>query len=501
MIKKLNNILHTPNWLFVLLIGILILRIPSFFEPYSYGDEMIYLSLGEAVRQGIPLYKEIHDNKPPLLYYTAALAGSLFWFKAILTIWHAATVYIFWLLATALFKNNEKLVKVATVLFALLTTLPLLEGNIVNSEMFMIGPTMLAFWLLLTKRNTNKNLLVAGGMFSVAILFKMPALFDIPAIVAYWLMTTKLSKSNLVVIGKKTLLVAVGVFVPIALTIIWYTFRGAFEEYLVAAFLQNVGYLSSFRPGDIVEPFLVRNGPLLLRAAVVLFGIMVLYLKRKNFSRSFLFIVAWLLFTLFAVTLSERPYPHYLLQSVAPLTMLLGILFTHTKKEQVFALIPLTLFFFVPFYYRFWHYPTIPYYLKFVSFATKQISLSEYRSTFGGETNRNYAIANYLATATEPKEKVFVWGNSSQIYALSRRLPPIRYVADYHIKDFSSQAEVVRVLEENPPSYIVILPNSDKFPEILPLLTKEYLEVQVVDGATIWKRVQKETKSWVSLSP
>jgi len=95
--------LHTPVWLFILLVVVFILRIPSFFEPYSYGDEMIYLTLGEAIRQGVPLYLGVHDNKPPLLYILAAISGRLFWFKAILAIWHLITVFIFWKLSEVLF--------------------------------------------------------------------------------------------------------------------------------------------------------------------------------------------------------------------------------------------------------------------------------------------------------------------------------------------------------------------------------------------------------------
>jgi len=57
---------------------------------------MIYLALGEGVRQGIPLYLSLHDNKPPLLYLAAAISGNLFIFKVILAFWNIATVYIFW---------------------------------------------------------------------------------------------------------------------------------------------------------------------------------------------------------------------------------------------------------------------------------------------------------------------------------------------------------------------------------------------------------------------
>ena len=106
-LKKILTKCHTPKWLFILLLIVLILRIPSFFEPYSYGDEMIYLTLGEGMRQGVPLYSGIHDNKPPLLYIIAAVSGSLFWFRAILAIWHLITVYLFWKLTCTLFPASK----------------------------------------------------------------------------------------------------------------------------------------------------------------------------------------------------------------------------------------------------------------------------------------------------------------------------------------------------------------------------------------------------------
>ena len=97
-ITKFLNKIHTPPWVVGILGGIFLLRIPSFFEPFSYGDEMIYLSLGEAVKRGLTLYKDIHDNKPPLLYLVAAVANTQFWFKFILMLWHLFSTAAFFYL-------------------------------------------------------------------------------------------------------------------------------------------------------------------------------------------------------------------------------------------------------------------------------------------------------------------------------------------------------------------------------------------------------------------
>jgi 4-amino-4-deoxy-L-arabinose transferase-like glycosyltransferase len=494
--EKLTKIIHKfhlPTWLCIILAVALILRIPSFFEPYSYGDEMIYLTLGEAVRQGKTLYLFAHDNKPPLLYLTAALAGNLFWFKAILAFWALATVVVFWRFVEALFPKKENLQKVATTIFALLTTLPLLEGNIANAELFMIGPTIGALLILWTKKLSTKNLLTAGVLFSVSTLFKVPAAFDLPVIIFFWLIVGGLKLKNIKEVIKRTIFIAIGYLIPILLTFGWYFMKGAFSQYLVAAYLQNVGYLSSFRPEDVRDPFFVRNGPLLLRFFLVLFGSFLIWLFRKKLSKQYIFLSLWILFSLFAVTLSERPYPHYLIQSVPAISVLFAMLFTLDNIEQSLVIFPLALTLIPPVYYNFWHYKTLPYYQKFVNFALGNTSHEEYLKSFGGHIPPSYEIADFVIQSTSKDDSIFVWGsNSSLIYALSRRLPPIKYVAQYHINDFSSNKEVITSLENQNPKLIIILDNSPVFRELSDLLRDKYIQVQTVDGSEIWSLISPE---------
>lgn len=498
--KNLLKKLHTPKWLFVLLLIVLLLRIPSFFEPYSYGDEMIYLTLGEAIKQGIPLYSGIHDNKPPLLYLAAAIAGSLFWFKAILAIWHIITVFLFWKLTKTLFPNKDKLGKIATVIFALLTTIPLLEGNIVNAELFLIGPIIGAFILIWPpeKKQNPKSIFYAGLLFSVATLFKVPAAFDMGAAVFLWIIANKISFKSTKQIVINTLYLIAGFLLPILITLIWYGTQGAISAYLSAAFGQNFGYLSTWRPGDVQKPFLVRNLPLIFRGLIVAAGLTLLCSKRTKLGKQFVFTSSWLLFTLFAVTLSERPYPHYLIQSVAPISILLAMLFSEKTKEQVLVIIPLTLAFFVPIYFNFWYYPTAPYYLRFIKFATSQISKDEYFSSFGGQVLTNYKIGNYIASTTKLGEKVFVWGDSPPVYALSRRFPPGKYVANYHIADFSTNRDTIKILSSNFPKIIVILPNSSPPSELTAFLRENYILTNVTDGAQIWNSLSARVRAIIA---
>jgi hypothetical protein len=485
---------HIPVWLAILLGVVVVFRIPSLFEPFYYGDETIYLTLGEGIKKGLVLYSQIHDNKPPLLYLTAMIAGNVFWFKAILMLWSMLTITMFWHLCKVLFSNKEKVIKIATILFGILTTIPLFEGNIANSEIFMIGPTIVAIFLLLRKEPDIKTVFFAGTLFSISALFKIPAAFDVPAIMIYWLITNGLNKKGFIKTIKNSAILTLGFLVPIGITFVYFYFKGAFKEYLIAAYLQNFGYLSSWREGS-QQSSLSKNLPLLIRGSIVALGSLVLYLKRKSLSKEFILICLWLLFGLFAVTLSERPYPHYLIQIVPELSLLLGILVADRTIKQALVVIPLLLTFSVPVIYKFWYYPTTSYYVKFVKFALGLSSKQEYMATFSKNVNINYQIAEFIGNSTGPDEKVFVWGQESpNIYALSRRLPPSKYVADYHFFDYADMGKEADSIIKAKPSFIVVLPKSRPYPELISQLRKNYYQINEIEGVEIWRLKGIKTK-------
>jgi len=73
---------------------------------------------------------------------------------------------------------------------------------------------------------------------------------------------------------------------------------------------------------------------------------------------------------------------------------------------------------------------------------------------------------------------------------LSRRLPPIKYVVDYHINDFSGKSEVAKQIEVNPPKFI-ILTTKYQYPELSELVKEKYILIQQIEDADIY--VKKAT--------
>jgi hypothetical protein len=59
-------------------------------------------------------------------------------------------------------------------------------------------------------------------------------------------------------------------------------------------------------------------------------------------------------------------------------------------------------------------------------------------------------------------------------------------VADYHIRDFSSNEETLKLLIANPPQIIVVLPEAEEMRELQTFIADQYVPIKTIDGATVW---------------
>lgn len=169
--------------LLAVLLLIILLRIPTLFEPYWYGDEGIYLALGQAMHRGAVLYRDIWDNKPPLLYILYAIHPTLLWAKITATLFVLGTCVGVYYLAKKILRGKLSTTYslLATVLTGVFLSIPLLEGTIANAELFFTLPIVLGALLVLQIRGVGRDinkLLIFGFLMSGAFLLKVPAVFD-----------------------------------------------------------------------------------------------------------------------------------------------------------------------------------------------------------------------------------------------------------------------------------------------------------------------------------
>jgi len=462
------------------LIGLLalctLIFLPSLFEPVSYGDECIYLTLGNAVRQGLVFYKDIHDNKPPLLYLIAALSfNRLFYLRLISLAWNVIHLAVIYELIQKLTKK-KLLPFLGSLIFIGLYLI--FEGRVANGENFMMMPISLAVFLMVTNKNPKKKFLfglLMGLLFSSGFLFKVPAGFDFIGIMfAFFILTIKkinLKSIKKLITNQQLWGTIVGFAGPIIMSIGYYSLNGAFTPYVRSALLQNVGYLASWQ-GSNSELF-IRFG---LLAAISLAA----FIFRTKLPKWPTFFAIWFSFSLFGALLSGRPYPHYLMEIVPSLIVLIVLSLdqkTSASKTMALSAIFLTIFSF--YYFNFWLYPITPYYKNFISWVTKQKTKEEYLDYWGQGVAENYKLAEFINKTVKGNQPIFAWGEGSCLYTIANRLPPSRYTVNYHIYDFNGFEETLQAIEEKHVPVIIKMNHENKiWPELEELLKRKYFLLQ-----------------------
>lgn len=479
------KILQKYKFWILIFLSFLFLRLPSLFEPYWYGDEGIYLVLGQGIRKGLTLYSQIHDNKPPLLYYLAALGQTVFGFRLLLLVCMIPTIVLFYKLAQNFL--SEKLSKIALILFLIVTSIPLFEGNIANAEIFMLLPTIAGVLLVYTSQK-NADFLLAGLLLGLAFIIKVPVVIEL-VFLCFWLFINLIPKTKFKEFFSKIFLLLVGFVIPISMFGFLFFVKGAFKNFIYAALLQNFGYLSSWSTGTHTAS--ATSGGLMTRLVVlVIFFLVVgfIYFKQK-IDQKLAFILLWFAATVFGTLLSGRPYPHYLIQVLSPLC--LSLIYIFETNKIYFKIASLSCFLFLIFVvkkYNFYFYPVFSYYGNFYSYVLHLKNQNQYRTFFGSEVNSLYQTGQYLKQNTKINEKIFVWGDSPFIYALSDRLPVGRYTVAYHIADFNGYQETINLLKANPPQFIVYYQMPGRpFPELDNFLSLYYYPDNSFGSSIIYK--------------
>ena len=477
------KIITKYKYWFILSFVFIVLRLPSLFEPYWYGDEGIYLTLGSAIRKGLTLYSQIHDNKPPTLYYLAAIAQTVFGFRLLLALFMIPTIYYFYRLSLSFF--NQKISKIITFIFLIITSIPFLEGNIANAEVFMLLPTIAGF-LIFIKAKKNISYLWSGLLLGFAFTIKVPVAIEF-GFLFLWLALSHLKefKTKLSSILIKLLIFGSSFLIPIILFGIYFATKGAFPIFLSSALLQNFSYLASWATGTQTAP--ASSGGLVTRLIFLLaFWLIIFLFKFKKIINSNLsFVLFWFGATIFGALLSTRPYPHYLIQVISPLCLLLPFIFNFKKIiYSIISFVCLLFFYLITQKYHFYSFATLPYYQAFYLSG----SVDKFHQYFGQDVISAQKIADYVNQNSSINDRIFIWGDIPYVYALSNRLPPGRYTVAYHITDFNGYIETISAFKIHLPKIIIYKPmNGRPFIQLDDFIKKYYFLDKVIDSNLIFK--------------
>lgn len=443
----------------------------------------MYEVLGFGMRHGRLLYQGVWDNKPPLLYVMYALLdGNQPYVKFFSFAVGLVAIWIFYALAKRLLEN-KKSIFLATGIFTLFLGLPFLEGNIANAENFMILPAVASAFLVVTtiqeKKQTRMYLFSAGLLLGISFLIKVVAVFDFASFfLIFGFIFFAWNKKVLQKLFLDLLTFSIAFFIPLAITIGFFVYKGMLQTFIQSAFLSNVGYV------NYSNQFIIPQGLLILKLTIVAIILITVFLKRKSLSLLQLVIYIWLPFSLYNALFSGRPWTHYMLVLLGSLALLIATLLERKLRiiHAIFLLIVILLL-----AKNFWFYgKIIGYYQNFTQFALGQKTVMAYQSFFDKGVPRDYAIADFLNQNVKPNQKVFLWTNSAQLYYLINRLPLGRYTVAYHITaNAATLRETAQAIKQNQPDFIVVLPNASTFP----FATSQYKLRLEINGGLIYEKV------------
>lgn len=488
---------------YALLLTISVLtRLPSLFVRVVDADEAVYANTARGILKGLVLYRDVIDQKPPLIYYLYALFLSM---VNDLRFVHVASIVVVWLTAIVVYRLVGRCFDrhsgvVAGILYAgFVSTV----GYASNTEIFMNLPLVLGIWLFFAKPQRMYMLVFAGMFVGIASLIKQQA-FVAMLPLCLMIVVTRLRKGLGRCLCELGALIA-GAAIPFALVMLYFWRLGAAHDFVRWAYVYNMRYIAP------------ESGILLVLAKAALLAILptlILWwyaLKRIGELRSggeerdrgaMVFGLLWLGASVYAVALGQRFYTHYFVQLIPPLVFLAAqpLAARLSNFREMHVLRRIVFFFFL----------IVPASFIAVSFGIKV--------GVGGYDCQKPSVvwaSEFVDAQTKPDDRIFVWGGALVQYLADRpsasrfmngafvleNRDPCYRAEGIDVSKFAVTQEFGMLMDDlmrQPPVLIVDTSASnihcwqkypiDKFAPLLNFISKRYDNVGEFDGVRIWSR-------------
>jgi 4-amino-4-deoxy-L-arabinose transferase-like glycosyltransferase len=476
----------------LLLLATALARAPPYIEPLWYGDEGIFAAVAHGVLTGGRLYADAWDSKPPLIFLVYALTlktfGPEMWPLRVLT---TATVVgvevVLFLIGRRLYGPIRAIV--AAALFGLLTSVPVWEGNLALTEIFMTLP-MCAAVLLYLKRGDDRSrndLVTYGGiglLVAVAALFRQTGGSLLLTFIAWLLALHGFQVRRLLVL-------CLGFALPWAAVSLYFLVQGTFDAYWYGI----VGFFFTYIPTGYrlsgSERFFI-----ILPSLTVLVWLAV---RRQRIVESGLlpFLLLWFTTSLAGALIAGRPYGHYLIQAFPPLVLLIAGLRLPARREVVTAAVAAlvaaqTLFLMFGVYrgvYHIYRANSSLYYYNFIDYVRGDKSERRYNDFFDWHVNRMLLMASTLDSLGARGRTAFIWGEYPWLYPVAGLTPVTRFPTSAYAQDTPAHwPEFTAALVEGQPEFVIVTGDSKiPFPFLESFLAEHYRMVGWVQGSRIYE--------------
>ncbi|HEY2906454.1 MAG TPA: hypothetical protein VGJ29_11195 [Vicinamibacterales bacterium] len=502
----------------VLLAATLALRLPALVRPYFFSsDEAVYSALAVRMLHGVDPYVGAVDHKPvgvDLLYAAVyAVTGPNHMFAIhillVLIVWSTALV----LARAAVLVSGNRAACLAGLFYVCASAAGMpRDVQPANTELLLNLPTAVALWLVCravvrpvpaaeTEPRDHLGLLAAAGVLTaVAGLFKYQASL---VGVAWAVAVVQASGASSRTLRQLTALAAGFLAIAAGLCGYFY-FRGEWDAFTFWGWRYNFSYIAALSAREKEWNLVRRTGTMML-FWLPLVTLAIVAARRRALP---LVVIAWLACECIAVSVGGRFFLYYYLIALPPLAVAAAIgaaaatmfrpgrRFAGSAGRAVAVLAAVSI----------------------VASATLAWTWQTIQPDFRREHDVESAVGDYVRTHSAPDDRLFVWGNASQIYYFANRVMGTRFAfCNYHTGKIwgswayavdagdtsmfivpRAWAELLDDLDRTPPAFIVDtgagrLASFDRHPigrykELAERVARDYRLDAVVAGVPIYRR-------------
>jgi len=474
-----------------------VIRLPSLLHPQPIDSEAMYSVVANQIVDGGRPYIDAVERKPPLLFWTYAavfrIAGKFNWkaLHVVALVWTLCAMAGLCAIGNELFDSNTGLI--AALFYTVFQPWWTWKNLSFDGEMLMNLPIIWA-WTIAFRRSASPvrpELFPAGALLGAAFLLKQPAAIAAVPLGIYLLLPSYRVSRNLTLTNSiiQATMLTLGFFVTLGSVAIILWKQGILHD----AFYWTIA------DHDVPHVFLHKGivNTLTFVAACLPLVIGVILACRdkdeiwtgKTAERTAL--LGLLAVSAIGAAAGARFYPHYYVQLIPPLVLLAAPYYAQLwlrrmqppnwllRPRVTYAWLALTV---IAFSIKHW-----------TGLAPRRVP---------SETGR------YLFTHSVPEDRIFVWGQTPEIYLDAHRRPACRYITTFPltgyvfggpIPGFDTRSRILpgawTILEQDfathPPTYIVDVHPDPKsayypvknFPILAKLLADRYQPVaQTAEG-------------------
>src|SRR5437763_5809788 len=496
---------QSPRQFRLAVLGLILLtlaiRLPSLLHPRPIDSEAMYSVVANEIVDGDRPYADAVERKPPLLFWTYAavftIAGKFNWkalhiFALVWTLCAMAGLYV---IGCELFDPNTGLI--AAFFYSVFQPWWTWKNLSFDGEMLMNLPIICA-WAIALLRSSSRlrpELFLAGALLGVAFLLKQPAAIAAVPLGTYLLLPSYRASRSLTpmhsIIQAATL--TAGFFAALGLVTIVLWKQGILHDAFYWTITDHDLPHVFWRKGIVnTLIFLGTCLPLLIGTIMACRYKSEIWTGKMAERTALLGLLAA---SAIGAAAGARFYPHYYVQLIPPLVLLAAPyyaqLWSRRLQPQNWLLRPKVTYAWLA--------------LTVIAFSIKHwTGLGPRR--FPSETGR------YLFTHSVPEDRIFVWGQTPEIYLDAHRRPACRYITTFPptgyvfggpVPGFDTRSRILpgawSTLEQDfarhPPTYIVDVQSEPKsaqytvknFPILAKLLAERYQPVTHTAEGVIYR--------------